>query len=157
LATGRQAYSLSAVKYIFTQFRDGERKWCENLAKSGGPRTVRTREFNEKLLALLNDDKNWGTKEYADELEVRPEIVRCAMRELRARKVASKSVPHMLSPAQKDQRKKRSEELLNRYEKNPEFLQHIIAIDESWIKSYDPKDEASARVWKLPDQKPYIF
>jgi hypothetical protein len=29
---------------------------------------------------------------------------------------------------------------LNRYQSDPDFLDRLIAIDETWIKSYDPRD-----------------
>ena len=34
------------------------------------------------------------------------------------------------------------------------FLNKIIAIDETWLKSYDPRDSEAESEWLLPGQKP---
>ena len=41
--------------------------------------------------------------------------------------------------------------------KDPEFLERIIAIDETLIRSYDPKDSFNSRQWRLPGQEPYVI
>ena len=43
---------------------------------------------------------------------------------------------------------------LARYQRESGFLDKIIAIDETWIKSYDPEDSRQSSKWLLPGQKP---
>jgi hypothetical protein len=42
---------------------------------------------------------------------------------------------------------------LRRYEYDLTLLHRIVAIDEMWLKSYDPKDPKSAAEWRLPEEK----
>jgi hypothetical protein len=58
---------------------------------------------------------------------------------LQKRKVAAKWVPYHLSEEQKAARKKVAEEQLWRYEAEGEqFLNRIVAIDETWIRDFEP-------------------
>ena len=36
------------------------------------------------------------------------------------------------------------------------FIDKIIAIDETWIKSYDPQDSRQSCEWLLPGQKALV-
>jgi hypothetical protein len=42
---------------------------------------------------------------------------------------------------------------LRRYEYDLTLLHQIVAIDETWLRSYDPKDPKSAAEWRLPEEK----
>jgi hypothetical protein len=63
-------------------------------------------------------------------------------------------VPYELKPEQKELHVNICAEHLQRYNNNPDILERIIAIDETWLKSYDSKDAKSSRQWVLPDQTP---
>ncbi|VVC29804.1 Transposase, type 1 [Cinara cedri] len=65
------------------------------------------------------------------------------------RKIAARWVPHFLSPEQKDTREDICRELLSRYENEKEtFLDHIIAIDETWIRDFEPELKSQSNIWK---------
>lgn len=70
------------------------------------------------------------------------------------RKIAGRWVPHDLTPEQRHTRYITSSNLLSRHSLDESFLDRIIAIDETWIHSYDPLDNNQARQWLLPGQKP---
>ena len=36
------------------------------------------------------------------------------------------------------------------------FIDKIISIDETWIKSYDPQDSRQSSEWLLPGQKALV-
>ena len=66
-------------------------------------------------------------------------VFRIVTQTLQKRKVAAKWVPHHLSEEQKAARKKVAEVLLWRYEAEGEqFLNRIVAIDETWIQDFEP-------------------
>lgn len=68
---------------------------------------------------------------------------------LQKRKIAARWVPHFLSPVQKDTRKDICRELLSRYENEKEtFLDRIIAIDETWIRDFEPELKSQSNIWK---------
>ncbi len=45
-------------------------------------------------------------------------------------------------------------EHLERYNSDHEMLDRIIAIDETWLKYYDPKDYWASRQYRLPVEPP---
>ena len=56
------------------------------------------------------------------------------------RKIEARWVPHMLSESEKHQRLNIARKLLKRYgEDGDEMLRGIVAIDETWIRSFEPK------------------
>ena len=68
---------------------------------------------------------------------------------LQKRKVATKWVPHQLSEERKAARKRVTEERLRRYEAEDEqFLNRIVAIDETWIRDFEPQLESQSSRWK---------
>jgi hypothetical protein len=62
-------------------------------------------------------------------------------------------VPHSLTSQQKELRVNISSEHFQRYQSDPDMLNRIIAIDETWIKSYDPLDESQSREWRYPAEQ----
>ncbi len=67
--------------------------------------------------------------------------------------MAARWVPHSLTSQQKELRVNISSEHLQRYQSDPDMLNRIIAIDETWIKSYDPLDESQSREWRYPAEQ----
>jgi len=73
----------------------------------------------------------------------------CQPQTLQKRKVAAKWVPHRLSEEQKAARKWVAEELLRRYEAEGEqFLNRIVATDETWIRDFEPQLKSQSPQWK---------
>jgi hypothetical protein len=67
---------------------------------------------------------------------------------LQKRKVAAKCVPHQLREEQKAARK-RVAELLRRYDAEGEqFLNRIVAIDETWKRDFEPQLKSQSSQWK---------
>ena len=79
------------------------------------------------------------------------------LKEVGAKKITTRWVPHDLTPTQKQKRVDICAEHLESYNNDPEFLERIIAIDETLIRSYDPKDSFNSRQWRLPGQEPYVI
>ncbi len=44
---------------------------------------------------------------------------------------------------------------MDRYQSDPSILDRIIAIDETWLNSYDPLNPQSAAEWRLPGETLY--
>ena len=149
-----RALSERQVYRIWQQFDTGEKTSCEENPKPGRPPTVNTPENQEKLKKLLYEDNNWGTEGYAQALGVSRFSIRCMLEELGAKKVAARWVPHELNPAQKEARVEICQENFDKYKADKTILDRIIAIDETWVKSYDPRDSQSSKRWQLPEQDP---
>lgn len=150
----REAYSHSRVYELYREFSEGTRLSSENDQYEGKERTATDDIRKENLKELLLEDKNWSTFELSENLGVSTSSTRRLLKEVGAKKIASRWVPHELTPAQKQLRADICDEHLQRYNADNDILARIIAIDETWIKSYDPSDPRSSHQWRLPGQSP---
>ena len=67
---------------------------------------------------------------------------------LQMRKVAARWVLHMLAETEKHQRVKIARSLIQRYEEEgDEMLQRIVAIDETWMRSFEPELKRQSSEW----------
>ncbi len=67
------------------------------------------------------------------------------------RKVAAKWVPHCLNQQQIQARLDTTKALLKRYEQEDEhFLNRIVAIDETWVRCYEPELKRQSCKWHTP-------
>jgi len=107
---------------------------------------------------LLEGDRRKSFKETAHEANMSTASVFIIVTQtLQKRKVAAKWVPHQLSEEQKAARKRVAEELLRRHKAEGEqFLNRFVAIDETWIRDFEPQLKFQSSQWKhatSPHQK----
>ena len=152
-----RALSKTHVYRLYNEFKDGSHLSSKEDPRSGRPRTATDTTHEERLRELLNEGECWRTEDLAQILNISTASTKRLLKEVGAKKVASRWVPCELKPEQKQLRVTVSAEHLERYHSNPNMLERIIAIDETWLKSYDPKDAESSKQWVLPSQKPYVF
>jgi transposase len=153
----RQALSQSQTYELYKEFKEGTRLMSENAPHEGRPREATDEAHKEKLKQLLLEDRNWGTYELGENLGVSYWSTMRLLKEVGAKKITTRWVPHDLTPTQKQKRVDICAEHLESYNNDPEFLERIIAIDETLIRSYDPKDSFNSRQWRLPGQEPYVI
>jgi hypothetical protein len=72
------------------------------------------------------------------------------LKEIGAKKLKSRWIPHELTQRQQQARRNVAGKHLARYQTERGFLDKIIAIDELWLKSYDPEDSKQSSEWLLP-------
>ena len=63
------------------------------------------------------------------------------------RKVCAKMVPKNLTTEQKANPRDVFLDLLDYFEREPEFFSRVITVDESWILEYDPETKRQSREW----------
>ncbi len=67
------------------------------------------------------------------------------------RKIAARWVPHCLNQQQIQARLESAKDLLKRYEREAEeCLNRIVAIDETWVRSYEPELKRQSSEWHTP-------
>jgi hypothetical protein len=118
-ATRSLAMSKTQVYYTYNQFRDKERETCAELEREGRPRNATDEDMQERFRQLLYRDNNWQTYDYAQALGVSDSSVRCMLRKLHAREVASRWVPHELNPVQKKSQKGNQSGAFGKSQKGP--------------------------------------
>jgi histone-lysine N-methyltransferase SETMAR len=64
------------------------------------------------------------------------------------KKVCAKMVPKNLSEDQKLNREERCQNVLEKTEEDPDFLNSVITCDETWLFQYDPDTKRQLMQWK---------
>jgi len=68
---------------------------------------------------------------------------------LHKRRNAARWVPHDLSEEQKFRRLEIAQQLLHRFrEEGNEFPQKVVAIDETWIRDFEPELKSQSSEWR---------
>ena len=119
----------------------------------GRPVSAADGENVEKVAKLLNDHRRYTCTEIAHELDINHGSAHSILtKRLKMRKAAARWVPHMLSDSEKHHRVKIARSLLHRYGKEgDEMLQKTVAIDETWIRSFEPELKRQSSEWHTKD------
>ena len=72
------------------------------------------------------------------------------MEDLGKRNVASRLVPHALSGDQRHKRVQYTKDIIKTARRNKNFLNSIVAEDETWCFCYDPTTKRESAEWKSP-------
>ena len=135
----RRALTRKTVYNLYNQFHGGDRKTTGDTGP-GVSRTQATEENKNRLRDLLLEDDEWTSEELATYLNVSQSTVLRMLNELGAKKIATRWIPHELNIGNMQTRVDFCQENLNMHRTSSDMLDRIIAIDESWLKSYDPQD-----------------
>ena len=110
----------------------------------------------KNVAKLFEADRRFICDEIAYELDIsNGSAYRILSERLQMRKIAARWVPHMLSEMKrKRHRVKISRSHLQRYaEKGDEMLQRIIAIDETWVRSFEPELKRQSSEWHTKNRR----
>lgn len=148
----RKALTRSAVFNLVQQYQSQTRTHTHRMTGHGPERTARTQAKFDQLTDLIIEQDDYTEDEFATELQVSKTTISRMLAELGARKISTRWVPHELNLANKQNRIDICTENLNMYKSSTDMLNRVIAIDESWLRSYDPQDAQQAKRWCLPGQ-----
>ena len=121
----------------------------QNVADMHRPDYPSVSEEVYALTALLDSDRSHTIRELARQTGLAHTTVLHILKErLGMRKIASQWVPHDLTEMQKWLRYDAARNHLECYEREGEaFLRHIITLDETWAKSYEPQMKRQLNEW----------
>ena len=120
---------------------------------SSRPVTVTDADNTEIVAHLLNSDRRFTCEEIAYETGISKSSVHVILtKNLSMRKIAARWVPHALSQTEREKRVEICTELLNRYSEEGEtMLNRVVAIDETWIRSFEPELKRQSSEWHTPN------
>ncbi|XP_035211493.1 uncharacterized protein LOC118185707 [Stegodyphus dumicola] len=109
------------------------------------------------LNSHTNNDRRLSTKLIADELGLsQTTLGSIATENLMMRKVCVKLVPKVLSVDQKKRRMTVCQEMIQRLNVDPNFLEKVFTGDETWFYEYDTESKLQSSEWhtsSLPKPK----
>ncbi len=143
-----------SVRRWYHDFNQGIRTDVSDLPHTGRPREATSQENKEKVKELILEADGMRTQDLIYETGLSESSLLRVLKEIGAKKLRSRWIPHELTEHQKTARHVIAGKHLARYQREPGFLDKIIAIDETWLKSYDPEDPRQTSEWLLPGQKP---
>jgi len=146
-AYGEHALSRSQVFKWFKTFSEG-RESIKDEPRSGTPSTSKTDNSVEIVGALVRSDRRLTVRMIASELNLKHTTVHQILtEELAMKKLCAKFVPKNLTIEQKDTRKDMCLHLLERIQRDRNFLKNVITGDETWIFEYDPETKRQSKEW----------
>jgi transposase len=137
----------------YNDFKDGKRTDITDLPRSGRPRETTTEENKEMVRQLILESDGMRTEDLLHETGIPNSSLMRLLNEIGARKLKSRWIPHELTPRQRQARYCIAGKHYARYQQDYRFVDRIVAIDETWLKSYDPEDSRQSSEWLLPGQK----
>jgi len=124
-------------------------RWDE--ARPERPFSVRNEGLIAKVRKRKEAERCVSVRMMADEFGVNREMIRQILVEnLGKRKVASRFVPHALSDYQRHERVQQAKEIVKTAGRIENFLNSIVAEDESWCFRYYPTTKRQSAEWKSP-------
>jgi histone-lysine N-methyltransferase SETMAR len=144
---GVETVDQSTISCCAQRFREG-RLSVENDPKSGRPRTSTDDQSVERVLQILEKDRRMTCEEIAHCARISPtSAYRILTERLHKRRVAARWIPHDLSEEQKCRRLEIAQ-WLHRFCEGKEFLQKVVANDETWIRNFEPELKSQASEWR---------
>jgi len=108
----------------------------------------------KRIRQLILESEGMRTEDLVYETQFSKSSLLTLLKEIGAKKIRSRWCPKELTARQMQARMNIAGKHLARYQRESGFLNKIIAIDETWLKSYDPRDSKAETEWLLPGQKP---
>jgi predicted transcriptional regulator len=101
---------------------------------------MKTDENVDKVRTLVRNDHCLSIRMIAEELNADKKTVRQILTEnLKMKKVCAQMVPKNLSEDQKPNREEMCQNVLEKTEEDPDFLNSVVNCDETWFFQYDPE------------------
>ena len=139
----------STVSRWANRFREG-RVSISDDGRSGRPKTS-TDERSVKLVAdALEGDRRATCEELSAATGLSTtSVFRILTNDLEKRKICARWVPHCLTVEQKQKRLDIATLLKQRCDvEGQDFLHRIIAIDETWIRDFEPEMKSQSNEWR---------
>ena len=123
----------------------------EDEARPGRPFSVRNEGLIAKVRKRIQEERCVTVRMIADEFGVNREMIcQILVEDLGKRKVASQFVPCALSDDQRHKRVQYAKDIIKTARRNTNFLNSIVAEDETWCFQYDPTTKRQIPEWKSP-------
>jgi len=147
---GDNCLSRAQIFRWYARFKSGV-ETTEDEARPGRPFSIRNEGLNAKVRKRIQEERCVTVRMMADEFGVNREtICQILVEDLGKRKVASWFVPHTLSDDQRHERVQYAKDIITAAHRYKNFLNLIVAEDETWCFRFDPTTKCQSAEWKSP-------
>ena len=146
--------SRTTVFEWFRRFKEGRDSLSDN-PRSGRPISLTTETMIGKVKSLIDEDPRRSLRMLAADLEISKDCVKNILTvNLGLRKVCSRWVPYILTPANKQARVECAQNMVNMFERNSleDCCQFWCSEDETWALYDTPNTKAQNMAWLSPGQ-----
>ncbi|KAJ4431960.1 hypothetical protein ANN_20569 [Periplaneta americana] len=148
-----EAYDEAAMKktqvHAWHKRFSGGRDSIKDDVRSGRPTTATNEAIAQCVRNVVRDDRRKTIKEIAAEVGISVGSVHNVLhKHLNMHYVSQKLVPKMLSAEQKETRMTLAGDMISMADEDGDFLNKIIAGDETWCYLYDPVPKRQSSEWK---------
>ncbi len=151
-AWGDHALSVPQIHFWFRRFTAAPDRHTKDSPHTGRPTSKRVQATLDDVREQLQDDKHKTVRQIAFSANVSKTTAHKILRkDLQLRKLTPKYVPKVLTQRQKDFHVRLSTDNVRSLEQDPGLLTRIIATDESWVFTYDPRTKFADMEWTAPN------
>jgi histone-lysine N-methyltransferase SETMAR len=137
-------------KGVVHRFKDG-RTFVDSEPHPGWPSTSQNDNVIDQVWTLVMQDRRITVRELAIEVGISTGSVHSILAEdLGLKRVSTKFVPRLLTMEQKQLCLEIARDMLGNANSDPNFLNTVIAGDETWVYGYDPEKNMQSSQWKHP-------
>ncbi len=144
---GRSALSPSRIRFWFNQFQNG-RHVVVDLHRQPRARSGRSPQNIAAVHQALQGDRRLSVTALAEMTKVpRTTVFNILKQDLQLVCKTAKFVPFLLDDYHRKERFEIAQKMLLYMQSKPNFLEHVITMDESWVYQYDPELKTQSSQW----------
>jgi len=148
---GDNCLSRAQIFRWYVRFKSGVETIEDDEARPGRPFSVRNEGLIAKVSKRIQEEHSVAVRMMADEFGVNREMIhQIVVEDLGKKKVACRFVPHVLSDDQRHEHVQYAKDIIKTACRNKNFLNLIVAEDETWCFCYDPTTKRQIAEWKSP-------
>lgn len=160
---GNNALQKTAVHKWISSYKQG-RTSAEDKPREGRPTSTTRLEARDKIKKALMETRRVSVSDLAAQLNIpHTTVYRTLTEDLGLVSRMATWVPHTLNDDQKLFRYEIARLNLNWYKREPDLLNRLICLDETWVEFYKPPQKHQSRSWvepggepeRIPMQKPH--
>lgn len=130
--------------------------WTDTGLKKGRPVGISDAVI-QRVSDVIKADRRQTVRELAGLIGIsKSSVQRIMSEELGMSRVCARWVPRLLSEEQRQRRVRDSCTFIRQYERDRNFLDKIITMDETWAHYFEPEGKKQSSIWKTPDTPPAL-
>ncbi len=148
---GDHTLSITQARQWFKKFRDNPDLPTKDAKHTGWPVAEATQEAAASIQQKLGEDRHRTVRDLAAQTGVSTTTAfRVMTKQLKLKKIAPKFMPKVLTEQQKKTCLDIATSNLEKINSDPGVLSRIIATDESWVFTFDPRTKQADMEWVAP-------